>query len=58
MREIGITYFLSRRNYLFKVFSPIFKKLEGVYIKGIFLGEVGFVHFSVFTISSKIPFFL
>lgn len=58
VREIRITYFLSIGNCPFKVFSPIYYKLEGVYIKGILLGQVGFFHFSVFAISSKILLFL
>lgn len=56
VRVMGITHFLSIGNCLFKVFSLILKKSGGVYIKDILLGEVSFLHFSVFSMSRKILF--
>lgn len=56
VRVMGITHFLSIGNCLFKVFSLILKKSGGIYIKDILLGEVSFLHFSVFSMSRKILF--
>lgn len=59
VKVTGLTYFLSIGNCLFKVFSLIYfkKKLERVYIKGILLGQAGFLHFSLFPSPIKILFF-